>query len=239
MRPIDSPAKAGALKAIAPYGADLNLPSGQEKRARNQRVRLLDPLKLSRYCCSTYGTGRVNLGRCRNDIRETYDYDRLQRLTNTTVSSGLYNIAAFNHSQQLDYDALGNITHKSDVGHYTYAENGAGVHALTSIAGSPGQPDNSFDYDANGNMQSDAERTMVWISDDRKLSFFIYGDRAETTISPEEWIEIHEKALSFYKSEIVKMKTLLSITNKPHVTFYPEHGEIKRSEGKRERKLSS
>lgn len=42
----------------------------------------------------------------------------------------------------------------------------------------------------------------VRISDDRKLSFFVYGDQKEVIFSPKEWIEVYEKALAFYKSEI-------------------------------------
>ena len=42
----------------------------------------------------------------------------------------------------------------------------------------------------------------IRISDDRKLSLFIYGEQLDISLSPEEWIEIHKKALSFYNSEI-------------------------------------
>jgi hypothetical protein len=42
----------------------------------------------------------------------------------------------------------------------------------------------------------------VRISDDRQLSFFIYRNQPDISLSPEEWIEIHEKAMSFYKKEL-------------------------------------
>jgi hypothetical protein len=49
---------------------------------------------------------------------------------------------------------------------------------------------------------SDAPFMDVRISDDRQLSFFIYRNQPDISLSPEEWIEIHEKAMSFYKKEL-------------------------------------
>ncbi|MGS2717857.1 RHS repeat domain-containing protein [Eionea flava] len=116
-----------------------------------------------------------------NDIRETYDYDRLDRLTASHVSSGLYNSPTFNGSQTLQYDGMGNITYKSDVGDYTYGQNGAGPHAVTQAG------DNAYQYDANGNMRSGAGRRIRYSSfnkpiritqDGRSASFFYGADRA-------------------------------------------------------------
>ena len=49
---------------------------------------------------------------------------------------------------------------------------------------------------------SDTPFMDIRISDDRKLFFFVYENQPEISLSPEEWIEIHEKALLFYKSEL-------------------------------------
>jgi RHS repeat-associated protein len=54
---------------------------------------------------------------------EVFEYDKLNRLTKTT--------GPLTVSQT--YDALGNITYKSDVGYYRYGENNTGPHVLTSI----------------------------------------------------------------------------------------------------------
>ncbi|MEN0045497.1 MAG: FG-GAP-like repeat-containing protein [Bacteroidota bacterium] len=59
-------------------------------------------------------------------LTEDFIYDNLNRLTASTVAGG--------SSVTVQYDVLGNITFKSDVGTYTYGENGAGPHAVTSIA---------------------------------------------------------------------------------------------------------
>jgi RHS repeat-associated protein len=76
---------------------------------------------------------------------ESYTYDDLNRLTAAT-KNGI--------SVTVQYDALGNITHKSDVGAYTYGR----PHGVTK-AGS-----NSYTYDANGNQLSGAGRTNTWTS---------------------------------------------------------------------------
>ncbi len=66
----------------------------------------------------------------------------------------------------VDYDALGNITSKTGVGTYAYAGTGnAGPHAVTSITGSlNGVTNPSFAYDADGNMTSNAGRTVTYTS---------------------------------------------------------------------------
>lgn len=56
---------------------------------------------------------------------EHFEYDDLNRLLASTIP-GLDTVS-------LSYDGLGNITSKSDVGTYTYGDNGAGPHQVTSI----------------------------------------------------------------------------------------------------------
>jgi RHS repeat-associated protein len=85
-----------------------------------------------------------NLQSRRDDVRglsEVFGYDTLNRLTSSQVSGRA--------AVTLTYDELGNITTKSDVGLYSYGENGAGPHAVTSIAGLRA---GTYRYDANGNL---------------------------------------------------------------------------------------
>ena len=69
-------------------------------------------------------------------------------------------------TQSLTYDSYGNIKNKSDVGDYTYGENGAGPHAVSSTSDGA-----TYQYDANGNMISDTTtgggRTLVYSSFDK------------------------------------------------------------------------
>jgi RHS repeat-associated protein len=84
---------------------------------------------------------------------EAFAYDALDRLTSHTVNAGT--------PVTVTYDAKGNITSKSDVGTYTY---GSGrPHAVSAVSGGP-LGNQSYAYDANGNMTSGGGRTLTWTS---------------------------------------------------------------------------
>ncbi|RCX31658.1 RHS repeat-associated core domain-containing protein [Thioalbus denitrificans] len=105
------------------------------------------------------------------DLSETFAYDRLDRLTQSTVS-GSFGDIPYNHAVDYQYDALGNITHKSDVGDYTYgagntAPGQIGPHALVSAGSDP----DGYQYDANGNMTSGGGRVIGWTSFDKPMAF--------------------------------------------------------------------
>ncbi len=111
-----------------------------------------------------------------NDIRETFNYDSLDRLTSTQVTSSLYQGTDFNNTQSLTYNGLGNITDKSDVGGYSY---GTRPHAVTQ-AGS-----NSYSYDANGNMTSGDGRTIQWSSFNKPTQIIRNGRSATFSYGPD------------------------------------------------------
>ena len=89
-------------------------------------------------------TTRTDTTGARN-LTETFEYDNLNRLTSSQVGTGT--------AQTVSYDALGNITNKSDVGNYSY---GTRPHAVTQ-AGS-----DTYTYDANGNQLTGAGRTLTY-----------------------------------------------------------------------------
>ena len=70
---------------------------------------------------------RKETGNGRN-LTENFLYDGLNRLTSSQVVGS--------SAQTLTYNAIGNITHKSDVGSYSYGAGTAGPHAVTSAGGS-------------------------------------------------------------------------------------------------------
>ncbi len=114
-----------------------------------------------------------------NDIHETYDYDRLDRLTATHVNSHLYShVADLNTTQRLSYDAFGNITYKSDVGNYPYGAGIAGLHAVTQAGGK------NYSYDANGNMTSGDGRTIQWSSFNKPTHITHHGRSATFSYGP-------------------------------------------------------
>nr|WP_276597615.1 RHS repeat-associated core domain-containing protein [Pelomonas aquatica] len=87
-------------------------------------------------------------------VTETFAYgDNLNRLTSYTVSANaLPNLA---RTVNLQYNALGMLLYKSDVGNYTYNAQGGGAgshpHALQSVAGAGST---SYTFDANGNLST-------------------------------------------------------------------------------------
>ncbi len=102
---------------------------------------------------------------------ESFSYDGLNRLTSVyriaTMTTRVYTGGRKGFSKRASpsktyaYDAIGNITSKSDVGAYTYDLNHP--HAVATAGG------NSYAYDANGNMLSGAGRTLSWTSFNKPL----------------------------------------------------------------------
>jgi len=80
------------------------------------------------------------------DVFETFTYDAMNRL-NTADSS------AYNQMKSYDYDAIGNITYKSDFGDY-YEYDPARPHAVKTVrmGGANGTIKSRYSYDANGFM---------------------------------------------------------------------------------------
>ena len=108
-------------------------------------------------------TTRTWLNNAGASVKENACYDVLNRLTSTLVTTGTGCTGA--GAVAIAYDALGNITEKSDV---CSAANcmaygaGAGPHALTSITGTyNGVTNPTFAYDADGNMTSGGGRTIT------------------------------------------------------------------------------
>ncbi len=114
------------------------------------------------------------------DFREDFDYDTLNRLTKSEVSgvgASLYAAVGLT-TIDMSYDALGNITNKSDVTgtntgiHYAYGANNAGPHAVTSIGGTK---NTTFSYDNNGNQLSGNGRSIIDYTSFNKPSHIVKG----------------------------------------------------------------
>ena len=98
-------------------------------------------------------------------LSETFSYDSLNRLT---VATGAV-------TKSYQYDAIGNITSKSDVGTYTYNTSGPNSvrpHAVTAVAG---VLNHSYVYDANGNMTTGAGRSITHTSFNKPRTINISG----------------------------------------------------------------
>jgi RHS repeat-associated protein len=86
-----------------------------------------------------------------------YVYDDLNRLTSSTITGAA---SGGNYTHTASYDALGNISSKSDIGTYLYqgssGSNYANPHAATSINGT------TYTYDTNGNMTGNGTFANTW-----------------------------------------------------------------------------
>jgi len=83
-------------------------------------------------------------------VDESFSYDGLNRLTQYIVTAAA--ISGSSRQVNLQYNALGSLLYKSDVGVYTYPGSGAGAvrpHLVASVAGASGT---IYTPDANGNV---------------------------------------------------------------------------------------
>jgi RHS repeat-associated protein len=111
-------------------------------------------------------------------MSESFTYDELDRLKTSQVN-GL-------DQKNFNYDALGNITLKSNVG--TYAYDPAHPHLVSRIAGTVvGLTNPGFSYDANGNTQNGLNRQYAWSAANLPVSVdqLSDGTRASATLRHE------------------------------------------------------
>ncbi|ELB2153464.1 HNH endonuclease [Vibrio parahaemolyticus] len=179
MNTYDYDADTGRMNAIATYQGNHVYSSDKvSKPSRNQHIRYL------RYQYDEHNnvTQRFDdqLG-----ITDIWTYDALDRVeTNTMVlvdkaRHGLNN-PDLTGKRSFEYDKLGNIRRKSDVGVYQYSGVGAGPHAVTNANGL------DYSYDAVGNMTSakakgskSNERTMRWSPFNKPIKIVREGKSVE------------------------------------------------------------
>ena len=126
----------------------------------------------------TYAWDKVGNLRQRKDLNqnrtEDFTYDVLNRIKTAELDSV--------QTLSVNYNNIGNITSKSDVGTYTYGEGSAGPNSVTTITGArPG----AFSYDANGNMYSRAGDTITWYSYNKPNRINYGSDYTEFKYGPD------------------------------------------------------
>ena len=110
-----------------------------------------------------------------NGVESTYTYDALDRITQSQTTALSANNQSVAETITYAYDAIGNITNKSNVGGYTYSP--SRPHAVANAGGT------RYTYDANGNMKTGGGRTWQWSSFNKPVFIkkgnsevrFIYG----------------------------------------------------------------
>ncbi|MBI3195809.1 MAG: RHS repeat protein, partial [Ignavibacteriae bacterium] len=91
--------------------------------------------------------------------KSVYGYDDLYRLTSAQV---LNSVNSQIYKQDFQYDSIGNILYKSDVGNYLY-ENQSQPMAVTKVAGT------GYNYDLKGNLLNDGTRQYNWDTKNRLM----------------------------------------------------------------------
>ena len=128
-------------------------------------------------------------------------------------------------AKTISYNALGNITNKSDVGNYYYgtgntnAANDAGPHALISITGAEAA---TYAYDNNGNNTSGDGRTIDYSTFDKPLQITKGGHTTAFQYGPDR---------ARYKRTDTNnsgTKTTLYVGNTEWITKLDGNKEIKR-----------
>ncbi|MHB1186400.1 RHS repeat domain-containing protein [Thiobacillus sp.] len=104
-------------------------------------------------------------------------YDNLNRLTQ--VETYLNGVAS---TENIAYNALGNITSKTSVGTYAYGDP-LHKHAVTAVTGGP--VNNSYTYDANGDLTSGAGRSIAWTAWNMPASISSGGQTQSWLYGPE------------------------------------------------------
>ncbi len=105
---------------------------------------------------------------------ESFNYDNLHRLTDSNFSSqGLSN------SINYDYDALGNLTLKSDYAS-AYNYDGSKPNAVSSVLLKNNETLN-FSYDGKGNLKSDGKRTLTYNVHDKPVIITQQGNSVALT----------------------------------------------------------
>jgi RHS repeat-associated protein len=142
-----------------------------------------------------------------------FSYDRLNRLLQ---SSGT---GFTTHSQS--FNAVGNITYKSDVGTYNYnaqgtpctsGTGGGGPHALCSITGTVnGYTNPGFTYDANGNLTAGLGRTLTYTSFNMPATITAPNNLVPTTSVTYTWV---------YNADHERTKHIIDRTDGTFTTIY-------------------
>lgn len=134
----------------------------------------------------------------RMGVLDSFQYDRLNRLTNHQLNSA--SDATSTRSVAVTYNALGNILSKDDVGGYRYnAAGSAQPFAVKSVGGS------DYVYDDNGQLTSVTgvqRRTNTWTAFNRPSSMS-YGSNRVTFLYDGDYKRLRE---DFYSADVLQRR---------------------------------
>lgn len=188
----DSHTAAGSIDAATfgnglTYDRVINQYTGSVKAIHSYNPQTGDPVQDQAYFYDEVGqlTNRYDqvIG-----FDDDFQYDGLNRLTGYSAATSGDDSqlpSSVQTAMTIAYNALGNITYKSDVGSYAY-NNPLHAHAVSRITTVPGQMGYAapfsnypleFTYDANGNQLTGMGRANTWTAAN-KLRRIVQGGRA-------------------------------------------------------------
>jgi RHS repeat-associated protein len=153
----------------------------------------------------------------RQGLTETFSYDALDRLTGASGPGG--------SSLTLAFDAIGNLSSRSDVGSYTY--HATRRHAVIA-AGS-----NSYAYDANGNLTTRNGASVSWTSYNLPATLNAGGYSAQFSYAPDRarWRQVSSYATgsetTIYAGGLLEKLTTPVRTHWKHLIATPS-GQVQR-----------
>lgn len=167
------------------------------------------------------------------DRSADYRYDDLYRLTEAAAPAW---------SEQYQYNPIGNMTYKSDLGAMGYGAGGAGPHALTAAGGA------AYRYDDNGNLASKpgfayqfdpkdrlarvdraADGAVVQYAYDyrqqRRRKTVSVGGRSETTLYVDRYSELRQGRLvkNIYAGERLVARVFAGASGNRTYFYLPDH----------------
>ena len=106
----------------------------------------------------------------KQNISQTYEFDELNRITkaNTQIEESPIETITY------QYNSIGNITHKSDVGDYTYLK----AHQVENAGNI------NYTYDANGNVIQKDNTTITYNSNNKPISMEDETNKTEFFYAP-------------------------------------------------------
>jgi RHS repeat-associated protein len=131
----------------------------------------------------------------KQNITSNYTYDSLDRIKSANIisSESSMNIT-------YAYDALGNITNKSDVGDYTYSN----AHRLTAA----GQY--AYTYDANGNVIAKNDTTLTYSSYNKPIQIEDGSNTTEFLYAPNRarYKKVHNNDVTYYVGKLFEKEII-------------------------------
>ncbi|SMN00333.1 Rhs family protein [uncultured Candidatus Thioglobus sp.] len=120
-------------------------------------------------------------------LSESFTYDSLDRLTQSNTQGSMHGVD-YNYSTDYTYDINGNILNKSNVGDYNYNDAYSNrPHTPNSITGlntDTSNQDQTYIYDANGNMTQNGDKRITWTSHNKPKRFSKGNDTTTFIYAP-------------------------------------------------------